>query len=416
MGNHNKPTPIPPNPVPTPNPTWNCFVNVEPQYAVAVISLEDGLTHYASSGLQRLVFTIDSWVVSGWGCNLTIVADGYDTYSARLPLPERNGYFPDVQLVKSKPQYPPTPSRMEVLGVNMHFRGGLIVDSPTFGKMPWYPAALSWCDEETRKAAYRVMHEAGDTHAIIQIPNGLPLYDEPGQFYTSDKFPAKDWTNGETDLVNSPFPGLVDEVIREGFKFMIGMDERMENSKRIVKLVMNALTDKQLEYGFTFPGYDGVFYGWEPVTHIIEWASMARAIKPSCYLGMEFNVGHIPLGEGGGDYYHGGRMDGYDVILAEFNSFHPGQTDNMDQVWQIVGRCIKPYHRPPEQPADDDPNPPFYLIDSPRGPRAFCAFESDMPYGWVRTNVNDPNAVAAALAQINYETDYFRRLGCQFIG
>src|ERR1035437_228312 len=96
--------------------------------------------------------------------------------------------------------YPNLPTRSEVLSVNMHFRGGLIVDSPIYGKMPWWPTALSWCDPVTRNNAYIEMGATGDTHAIIQIPNGLPLYDESGQFYSPDRFPALDWTNGETKI------------------------------------------------------------------------------------------------------------------------------------------------------------------------------------------------------------------------
>lgn len=313
----------------------------------------------------------------------------------------------------TKPPFPPVPSRQDVLGVKMHFRGGIVVDSPTYGKMPWWPTALSWCDSATRKIAYDEMRAAGDTHALIEVPNGLPLYNEWGQFYSPDRFGPLDWTNNETSLVSSPFSELVDEVIEAGFKYLIAMDERQPNSTRIVQLVMRALSDTQLQYGLTMPGYDGVFYGWPNDQQTIpNWASLARAIKPNCYLGIEHNVGHIPLGNGPGDY-NNGLMSGYDCVLGEFGV---GGSIHNDATWQVLGRMIRPYNRPSDQPSWDDPNPPFYNVNSSRGPRSYIAFETDDPYYWVRTDVNNPSALSAARLRIDNDTQYFRGMGCQYIG
>ena len=303
---------------------------------------------------------------------------------------------------------PPVPTREQVLGVNIHFMGGLIVDSPIYGRMPWYPPALSWCDYETRLRAYETMRAHEDTHAMIEIPNGFPLYDESNQFYSPDKFPALDWTAGETHI-DSRLSDLVDEVIDNGFKYIINMDERFEHSTKIIQLVMKALSDEQLKYGFTMPGYDGVFYGW-PASMITEWSKLAREIRPDCYLGIEFNPGHIPLGNGPKDYALGGGMDGFDVLLGEFES-----NIHKDSTWQVLGRCIK-YIRPSDQPISDDPHPPFYLTDSPRGKREFCAFETYYPYNWVRVDMNNPTSIQAAINNINEERAYFRSCGCRFTG
>lgn len=304
----------------------------------------------------------------------------------------------------------PIPTRAQVCGVRNHFMGGLVVDSPVYGRMPWYDACLSWCDAQTRQNAYAVKKQAGDTHVIVEVPNGFPLYDEASQFYNADRFPALDWTHGETKL-DSRFTDLLDEVIEAGFFPIIAMDERQAHSQTIVQLVMHAMTDEQEPYCLTVPGFDSVFYGWPP-EEVTRWASLARAIRPRCHLGLEHNVGHIPLGEGGDDYHPGGRMDGFDVVLGEFGN--PGLAN--DATWQVLGRMIRPYHRPPEQPANDDPNPPFYLVDSPRGPRFYCGYETWNPYNWVRVNPNDAAAVAAAQAQIEHERAYFRQLGCQWTG
>jgi hypothetical protein len=305
----------------------------------------------------------------------------------------------------------PIPTRQQVLSINMHFRGGLIVNSPTYGLMPWYPPALSWCDVATRSLVYEQMREAGDTHVIIEIPNGLPLYDESDQFYSSDKFPALDWTNGETKL-DGNLAQFVDEVIENGFYYIIAMDERQDHSAKIMQLVLQSLTDYQLSFGALMPGYDGVFYGWSP-TQVSSWASIARSIKPNCYLVIEFNVGHIPVGNGPADFLVGGAMDGFDGVLGEFQS---GAGLHSDTTWQIVGRLIKPYNRPSDQQPNDDPHPPFYLTDSPRGFRVFVFFETDYPYLWVRIDMNDEGARISAQAMIEQERAYAKSLGCQFVG
>ena len=304
-------------------------------------------------------------------------------------------------------RYPPVPDRQSVLGLGMHFRGGIVIDSPTYGKMPWWPSALSWLDASERQLVYTAMRVVGDTHCLIEVPCGYALYNEPGQFYDSVRFPALDWTGDLTPLSN-----LVDEVIQEGFLFDITMSCPVAQSQQIVQLVMNALTDEQLKYGFVVPGYDDVFYGWSNAD-IIKWAQLARAIKPFCYLGIQFNAGHIPLGGGPDDYKIGGPMDGYDIILGSI----PSGTPTPGGTWQIIGRCVNPYIWPPDEPADADSHPPpFYLVDSPRGPRFFCAFETGYPYNWVRVDMSNQSAIDTAITTIQNEAAYFKSMGCHYIG
>jgi hypothetical protein len=312
----------------------------------------------------------------------------------------------------SAPKSIPLPAREEVLSVGMHFRGGIIIESSTYGNMPWWPAALSWLDSNERQLVYSAMRAAGDTHCLIEIPSGAPLYNEPNQFYSPSLFPALDWTNGFTAM--SPLLGeLVDEVIQEGFLFDITMSEPAPISQQIVQLVMNSLTSEQLQYGFVVPGYDDVFYGWTN-TDIIKWASLARAIKPQAYLGIQFNMGHIPLGGGPADYAVNGPMDGYDVILGSLPSL-PWSVANNN--WQIIGRCVQPYIWPADEPQDYDSHPPpFYLTPNSRGNRFFCAFETGYPYNWVRVDMSSEPAINAAINAIEAETKYFQSMGCQFVG
>jgi hypothetical protein len=74
-------------------------------------------------------------------------------------------------------------------------------------------------------------------------------------------------------------------------------------------------------------------------------------------------------------------MTTYDTIMGEYNTFHE------DSYWQIAGRMLDEYHRPPDQPRGDDPNPPKYLgPDCPRGPYFYVVFEptTNGVYEWCR--------------------------------
>jgi hypothetical protein len=149
-----------------------------------------------------------------------------------------------------------------------------------------------------------------------------------------------------------------------------------------------------------------VFYGWgnsgEPdlqPQRVVDFGTLFRQVCPDGYLAIEHTPGNIPVGEGGSDWVVGGRMMTYDVVLSEF--FWPATGD---QVWQIVGRLNRPYHRPPDQPADDDPNPPFYLAyDTPRGPVFYVPFEY-ATYQWTRGQVTE--------AQVEEARQYFYAMGC----
>jgi hypothetical protein len=130
------------------------------------------------------------------------------------------------------------------------------------------------------------------------------------------------------------------------------------------------------------PGYDGVVPAWQPASQVDDWLLHARqVVGPTGYLAIELSAGYASWGDGGANWDSPAGL-ACDTILQEF----PYRLqDNWNQVWQIVARLQRPYHRPANQPADDDPDPPFYLGQStPRGRRYFVNFEYDT-YGWVRS-------------------------------
>jgi hypothetical protein len=338
---------------------------------------------------------------------LSCSADGYFAFSEHRSLTTDSNE--DLAPVSLPPMLPPPPTRDEMLNVRLTFQG-LIVQTEEFGTLPWFEAALPWLNADDRQAVYAAKHAStawpgGDTHAIIMLPSGPPLYDEPGQPYSADRFGALDWTAGNTHI-DERLADLVVEVARAGFTrqllFLYGDDgERgFPVAMAQLDLVYDALAHSKYGdlrgYVVPLPGWDGVFYGYTP-QHIYDWGGKCRTLFPYC--GLEHSTGHIPAGEGPQEWRKpNGPMRVYDLILGEFID------DRFDDtVWQIAGRMLGPdYRRPADQPAADDPNPPFYLSDpTDRGPIRHCAFEF-YEYGFVR---------GASVDRVNAARDYFKRIG-----
>jgi hypothetical protein len=295
------------------------------------------------------------------------------------------------------------PTREQVCNVLTTGMQGLFVETAQFGRLPWWDAALPWLTFQDRQAVYAAKHSTGrDTHCLMQLPWGPPLYDEGGQAYSPDKFGPLDWTQGNV-AIDPALPALVREVVDHGFipvLFLGGDDGELgyENAKVQLPLIVSALGEL-MQHTLIMPGWDGVFYGYTP-EHIVELGAQFRSLCPNGYLGIEMSEGHIPLGEGPSDWTRTGRMKDYDTLLVEFSP------DNLhqDSTWQITPRLIGSlYKRPPDQPADDDPHPPWYLGDgSPRGPYYPVAFEYDTYY-WVRgLSLSDVQTHRAYLASCGW--------------
>jgi hypothetical protein len=215
----------------------------------------------------------------------------------------------------------------------------------------------------------------------------------------------------------------------------------MKNMARMIGALQGDGTDANPDltpYILFRPGWDGCFYGWggvEPKTQttyttplrwrhvnqpqaaltsaelddqqqrVKQFGERFREVLPLGYLGIEHTPGNIPAGEGGGDYAPGGLMTTYDTMMGEYNTFHE------DSYWQIAGRMLDDYVRPPDQPAGDDPHPPKYLgPDSPRGPYFYVVFEPTRPgvYEWCRGN--------CTREQMQQEDAYIRATGATLTG
>lgn len=305
------------------------------------------------------------------------------------------------------------PTRDQLCAVKMSFQG-LTFDTPSYGKVWWWETLAWWPSKADRAAAYAAKRAAGDTHCILDL-SGCYKEGIPGSYNDV----GADWSQNLGGLV-----ALAREAIAEGFYVDLrlagdgrskpknpdgsypyndpvgmtyGYEWLMENFPRIAEAFRPLY-----KYIVFVPGYDGIFYSWEP-QQVQAFGRLFRSIFPDGVLGLEFNTGHIPLGEGGGDYLPGGRMADYDVIYGEFNPFNYHE----DSTWQVVGRMVSPYRRPWDQPANDDPHAPFYLgTPNPRGPWFFIAFEI-LTYIWTRGQVD-----AAGVAAYR---KYFADMGCRYV-
>jgi hypothetical protein len=326
---------------------------------------------------------------------------------------------------------PPIPTRALVCSVQ-HSLAGLTYPTRQYGPVPaWFYGKLEADDRAAARAAHRA---AGDTHIPIPITEA---YREGGTLWPAELADGYDYTN---DL--DTYRAIAHEAIADGFFIdcplggdglgngpgyndpvgrTYGCGWLMQNLERMIRALQGDGTPARPDltpYICFRPGWDAVFYSWgdptaarskgglrwrwvrwretpgakapaplsakmldEQQARVKKFGELFRQVLPAGYLAIEHTPGNIPCGEGGGDYAPGGLMTTYDTIMGEYNTFHE------DSYWQIAGRMLDDYHRPPDQPRGDDPNPPKYLgPDSPRGPYFYVVFEptKNGVYEWCR--------------------------------
>jgi hypothetical protein len=348
-------------------------------------------------------------------------------------------------------ELPPVPTRAEVCALQTSL-AGLTYPTLQYGAIPaWFYGALGTADRQLAREAHR---DAGDTHIPMPITEA---YREGGTLWPAGLANGYDYTDTEG---LETFRALAHEAIADGFflDVALGGDGLGEgpgyndpvgrtygcqwlmngNLERIIRALQGDGSKDRPDltpYIIFRPGWDAVFYSWagsaqrahvplrwwrqrvpQPVqlstkelddqqTRVKQFGELFRQILPAGYLSIEHTPGTIPCGEGGGDYAPGGLMTTYDTILSEFNTVHE------DAYWQIVGRMLEHYVRPPDQPAGDDPHPPWYLrTPSPRGPYFYVAFEPTQAgvYEWCRGR--------CTIEQIKQQDAYMRSTGVTLTG
>lgn len=298
-----------------------------------------------------------------------------------------------------------------------------IITTKQYGTRPWFePILPSVNDYADRQSVYAQKRAGGDRHQIIEF-NTDDWEENP---------PHRGWKWGRMEsMEDNPdkFLKLTEEIIMAGLFPIVAFDgddgddtgkpswvHGHHNAMRQLPILMNMFQHGS-KHGDITPYilfarlWDSVFYGSTP-EQIDEFGKAFRALCPLGHLAIEHNFGHIPAGEGGEDYQPGGRLSTYDVILSEFDD-----PPHNDTIWQIAGRLISPYHRPADQPVNDDPNPPFYLAPgNPRGPYVAVAFETWAPYDWVRIENGDPLSPAgqAKKREIDIRRQYYYDIGYKY--
>lgn len=371
----------------------------------------------APEGLQRP----DGLELNGHPDFEGIAAWGFDVY---LNARTQGSSIPSAQTMvvvaiqqtaewKSKHPAPPFPQAPpELLIREGQITGqGLTVQTTKYGPMPWWPGVWPWLDAATRAEVAPQLRAAGDQILLITIPFGTALYDEPGQFYSADKFGPLDMTEGGTTITQE-WVALVEEAIGVfGFSAVwVGIpaddnDQIDPNGHHrgfnramwmlpILQQVLALSSKADLnQYVAKLLLWDGVFYGMDP-SELQIFFEAAFALEPAGVYGAEHNTGHIPAGEATADWMPGGPMFHCKILLGEFDD---ARFD--DTVWQILGRCLPPgtYRRPADQPAGDDPNPPYHLVN-------LCTYRvwEYFMYGAVRGTPND---------QILASKDQFEAMG-----
>lgn len=321
-------------------------------------------------------------------------------------------------LTPVKPPRIHVPTKQELMSAQYTFQG-LRANCPDYDSrpIPIFDPMADVVNDACFEAILDAHRAAGDKVIGVAISH---QYSEPGVIPVLTW--GRDWTGDLPGLHN-----YLERIIDHGFYIQLhlagdGHSIRGPNGRWVFNdpvghtygcewlnetwpRIADALEDIHGYIRF-LPGYDGTFYGCETDSgDAVEMPKFARQFKARWadgVLGLEFNTGHIPFGEGDADWQPNGRMWLFDMVFAEFDS-----NIDQDSAWQIIARLQHrkgDYRRPPEQPAGDDPDPPAYLI---RWPGVLVCFEFDT-YSDVRFLTTPP--------QVQQKRNKLRTMGCPYVG
>ena len=364
---------------------------------------------------ERTIFLFNEYVPSPFGATIYWNDKGY----GRLTIPPPGQWeasYPPVSLtdmdlnpidhITLQGQIPSF-TREEVCTAQVTL-SGLMIATEQFGNKPWFELAYQCLSNPTDRQTVRLQKKNyGDKGIIIEFFND--------QRYIYPDRPGNSTWLGQCvtqvgEFNQELFKKFVEEILQDGLVPVVVYDgdngenptDGYPNALRqlpILTALLAEYNDKILYARF----WDGVFYGTTP-EQIKNFGVEFRKLLPLGNLAIEFNPGHIPVGNGPSDYAPGGMMTDYDVVVGEFN--YPNYRE--DSTWQVVARLVPNYNRPSDQPSRDDPNPPFYLAPgNARGQYFFWAMEVG-EYQWVR----DPSI----LQELINTGNYFRGMNATNVG
>ena len=292
---------------------------------------------------------------------------------------------------------PPPPSRDRLCAVRIGFQG-LTIQSREFGTFPAFGPETSSLADDDLLWYFQQVKAAGWTHVEFAVSWN---YQEADYRYP---VPGRDLSGNLPELRRR-----IELAIRSGLLVVLfcagdgesnpqggyndpqgwtyGREWLMEHFPDIYIAMEGEGTPAQPDltrYMVFCPGYDGVWYGWKDPQAVRDWLAFAGCIiGGKGALAIEWAAGLCHLGDGAATYLGPGQY--LDVVLQEF-PMGAVPTSNPDQIWQVAARTVPAYHRPADQPAGDDPNPPHYIGPTPRGPVFVVAYEKDT-WEWVRGRI-----------------------------
>lgn len=338
-----------------------------------------------------------------WGYLIQIKSPGYKDIEFRID-PKIEGNSFDVTL---EPVFKPL-NRAEICSAQVTL-SGLMIHTDQFGDRPWFELVYQCLNNPSdRKSVRDQKKAAGDLGVIIEFFNDQ-RYIYPNR--SGNVTWLGDCITQVGEFNQELFKDFVLEILDDGMVPVIVYDG--DNGENPVDGYPNALRQLPI-LAELFKDYndqilyarfwDGVFYGTTP-EQIKTFGVQFRQLIPNGHLAIEFNPGHIPVGNGPSDYeLPNGLMVDYDVVVGEFE--YPDY--KQDSTWQVIARLIPNYNRPSDQPSWDDPNPPFYLrTGNSRGKYYFWAMECG-EYQWVRYEVSQQELVNVG--------NYFRNMNATNVG
>jgi len=337
-----------------------------------------------------------------------VTVDGYQPYDSGtvhlVDYAAREHNFIDLE--PAQPPLPPPASRQEILDSHESFQGA-VLHTAQFGDLNWWPTAWVSLSADDRIDSYPQIASWGDTDITVSATWD---YGEGGQPYGSGQLvPPKNYFAG-ADYASADVVGfrasIKDVLLHQAANgkpfvpvvFMSG-DNGFSYYMWAMPLIVKALQPQPTDpvdlttYVKLRMCYDSCVPGWQPPSQIDDAILATRAACPGCVIALEFSSGYPCWGggDGCGDVnFNSPAGQALDEVDWEGNSWPP---TNWDQYWQVLARLLGPtskggtYVRPSNQPADDDPSPPWYMKKgTPRGPWGVHCLEP-YTYQFVRGQV-----------------------------
>jgi len=296
------------------------------------------------------------------------------------------------------PGYGPVPTRDQLCAVRNQFQGMSITlpagssFDPLLARYWWDPALSQMNALPDRLAVYAAHRAVGDTHLLVTLNLG-----------GLSTLPAVIALAREAVIVGG-MTGILMMCMGDGHGTpnsdpgALGYTWLMANFPAIYAMVRADHTgdpNNSLAHRTIFvPGFDGVVPDWQPPSSVDRFLLMARGVIDAGgagALGLELSAGYCVWGDEHaveGNNWTTPAGHAVDVILQEGPidmgppiPCPPGPPQpRWSQVYQIVGRMVRPFSPVPGQ--HDDPSPPYLLgAGTPRGPFFYVWWEFDT-YSW----------------------------------